>query len=119
MRIKHIKGNKKRKSHVVKRIHGNVVRLRLSVYRSNRYLYAQLIDDEKRETILSVSEQELSLTGSSKLTKKDRAKLLGALIASKAIKKNISKVVFDRNGYKYHGQLKIFADEARNGGLQF
>jgi len=90
-------------------------RIRLSVFRSNKYIFAQLIDDKKGETLLSVSEKELK----GKLPKTEQAKKLGLLIASKSKKKKISEVVFDRGRFKYHGRVKALAQGAREGGLKF
>ncbi len=122
MIIKHIKGDKRRKLRsrikIVTKGRG-AGKPRLSVYRSSRYLYAQLIDDVKGTTLIAVSEKELKLTGDKQPTKTERAKLLGAALAQKAKKKNIKKVVFDRGSYQFHGRVKSFADEARAGGLEF
>jgi len=90
---------------------------RLSVFRSNKYVYAQVIDDSAKKTIVGVTEKELS--SKEKLTKSERAKELGKLIAKKAIAKKIEKVVFDRGSYRYHGRVKAIADGAREGGLKF
>ncbi|MBP6926466.1 MAG: 50S ribosomal protein L18 [Candidatus Pacebacteria bacterium] len=88
---------------------------RLSVFRSNKFIYGQLIDDNKSVTILSVSD----IKGKAKGTKVDSAKAMGLAIAKSAIEKGIKKVVFDRNGFKYTGRVKQFADAAREGGLIF
>ena len=90
---------------------------RLSVFRSNKSIYAQVIDDEKQKTIIGVSQKELS--NKEKTTKTDKARQLGLLIAKKAIQKKISEVVFDRGSYKYHGRVKAVAQGAREGGLKF
>jgi large subunit ribosomal protein L18 len=90
---------------------------RLSVFRSNKYVYAQVIDDETKKTIVGATEKELSLK--EKLKKSERAKELGKLIAKKAIGKKIEKVVFDRGSYRYHGRVKAVAEGAREGGLKF
>jgi len=87
---------------------------RLCVFRSNRHIYAQLIDDEKGITILS--EKDLDKKGK---TKTEVAYEVGKSLAGKAIKKKIEKVVFDRAGYKYHGRVKSLAEGARQGGLKF
>lgn len=87
---------------------------RLSVFRSNQYIYAQLIDDVKNVTIVSTSD----LTAK-KGTKTERATMAGTEIAKLATAKGITKVVFDRNGFKYTGRVKALADGARAGGLQF
>ncbi|PIR80031.1 MAG: 50S ribosomal protein L18 [Candidatus Levybacteria bacterium CG10_big_fil_rev_8_21_14_0_10_35_13] len=90
---------------------------RLSVYRSNKYIYAQVIDDEKQKTIAGASQRELS--EKEKTKKIDKARQLGLLIAKKALSKKISNVVFDRGSYKYHGRIKAVAEGAREGGLKF
>lgn len=90
---------------------------RLSVFRSNKYVYAQVIDDQKKQTVVGVTEKELLVK--EKLNKSQRARNLGKLIAKKAIAKKISKVVFDRGSYRYHGRVKAIAEGAREGGLKF
>lgn len=106
----------KRKLRVRKKILGTAQQPRLSIFRSNKYIYAQLIDDVKGSTLTDV------LSEASKLhegkTKVAAAFEAGKLLAKKAIDKKISKAVFDRNGYKYHGRVKSLADGAREGGLQ-
>ncbi len=86
---------------------------RLCIFRSNSEIYAQIIDDVTRKTIMSVS--SLKVNG----TKPEQAKAVGAAIAEKAKAANISAVVFDRNGFLYHGRVKALADAARENGLQF
>ncbi|HXS15505.1 MAG TPA: 50S ribosomal protein L18 [Candidatus Saccharimonadales bacterium] len=88
---------------------------RLSVYRSNRHLYAQLIDDVKRVTVLGVSEKDLE---NAKGNKSEKAKALGVLCAQKAASAKIKKAIFDRGSYQYHGRVKAFAEGLREGGLQ-
>lgn len=90
-------------------------RPRLTVFRSNVYLYAQIIDDTQRVTLVSVHEKELQDTKG--MTKTQRAGLLGTLITQKAKQKHIDKVVFDRGYYKYHGRVKSFIEAARKEGL--
>lgn len=90
--------------------------MRLSVFRSNKYISAQIIDDTKGETLVSVSEKELK---EAKGTKTERAKNLGFILAKKARDKKISKVVFDRGEFAYHGRVKALAQGAREGGLKF
>ena len=90
---------------------------RLSVFRSNKFIYAQLIDDQNRKTILGVSEKQFEKK--EKLRKMEKAKLLGALVAKKAKDKKIEKVVFDRGSYAYHGRIESVAKGAREGGLKF
>lgn len=94
------------------RIFGTETRPRLVVFRSNRGIYAQIIDDKKGMTIVAALFKEIKNNDLS-------AKMVGKLIAEKALKNKISKVVFDRNGYKYHGQVKALADGAKEAGLIF
>lgn len=94
-----------------------VKRPRLSVFRSNQFVYAQLIDDVSGKTLVGISEKNMTMSG--KETKTDRARSMGAELAAIAKKKGITTVVFDRGGYKYHGRVKAFADGAREGGLTF
>ncbi len=96
---------------------GTSIKPRLSVYRSNKFIYAQVINDEKGETIVGVSESELTLND--KANKSDKAKELGIALAKKAIAKKVSAVVFDRGSYRYHGRVKAVAEGAREGGLKF
>jgi large subunit ribosomal protein L18 len=90
------------------------------VYRSLRYIYAQVIDDSAGHTIVSASsidpEVRTQINGK---TKTESAGIVGALVAKRALSKGVNKVVFDRGGYKYHGRVKVLADEARKTGLEF
>lgn len=95
------------------KVSGTAVRPRLSVFRSNRFISAQLIDDEKAATLASAS--SVSLKGSSA----EKAKTVGLTIAKKAQEKKIEKAIFDRGGYLYAGAIKALADGAREGGLKF
>ncbi|QQG40941.1 MAG: 50S ribosomal protein L18 [Candidatus Levyibacteriota bacterium] len=106
----------RRRKRVRARVKGSKEMPRLSVFRSNRYFYGQLINDEKAATIVGVSEKELE---NKKAEKTERAKKLGQLMAKKAIGEKIKKVVFDKGSNKYHGRVKAFADGAREGGLVF
>lgn len=105
-----------RKSRVRLNVRGTSLKPRLSVFRSNQFVYAQIIDDVKGQTIVGISEKEISNKDNKKI---DRAKELGNLIAKKAISKKISTVVFDRGSYRYHGRVKAIAEGAREGGLKF
>ncbi|MEO5674196.1 MAG: 50S ribosomal protein L18 [Chitinophagales bacterium] len=112
------RGAKREKVHkrIRRKISGSGERPRLSVYRSNGDIYAQIIDDIQGHTLLSVSSRAMKeLTG----TKLERSKETGKAIAQMAKDKGISSVVFDRGGYLYHGRVKAFAEGAREGGLQF
>lgn len=111
------KGQDLRKARIRAKTKGTSQKPRLSVYRSNKFIYAQIIDDEKGKTIVGVSEKHLSLKD--KKTKLDKSKELGLFIAKKAIEKKVKEVVFDRGSYKYHGRVKQVAEGAREGGLKF
>jgi large subunit ribosomal protein L18 len=109
-----------RHKRVRKKISGNSMRPRLCVFRSLKHIYAQLIDDERGDTLVGVS----SLSPEIKATISNggdiaAAKEVGRLIAQKALEKNITQVVFDRAGYKFHGRVAALADAAREKGLQF
>lgn len=99
------------------KIFGMAQRPRLSVFRSNKHIYVQLINDEKGKTLASVS--DLELKKSDKKGKKELAVLVGQLIAQKAESLKIKKVIFDKGSYKYHGIIKAVAEGARKGGLKF
>jgi len=108
----------KRKKRIRARLEGNTERPRLSVFRSNKHIYVQLVDDVKGHTLVAASSAEEALkekVGSSI----EGAKTLGNLVAKRAMAKNITQVVFDRSGYLYHGRVKALADAAREGGLKF
>ena len=110
----------RRKYSIRKRINGTNARPRLSVFRSSKHIYAQVIDDTTGETLAAASTQspeireELNGKG-----KTERATMVGELIAKKTIAKEITSVVFDRNGFIYHGRVKAVAEVAREGGLVF
>jgi large subunit ribosomal protein L18 len=105
-----------RQTRIRTKVRLNVDRPRLSVYRSNSYIYGQIIDDTKNKTLLGVSEKVL---GKEKGTKTEKAKNLGIAIARKALEKKIKEVVFDKGTYRYHGRVKALAEGAREGGLKF
>jgi large subunit ribosomal protein L18 len=115
------KSRERIKQHIKKTIYGTLDKPRLAVYRSLKYLYAQLIDDEKGNTLAFVSsrskEMKEQLAGAKGTIAK--AKIVGLTLAKKALEKNIKTVVFDRGGYRYHGKVKAIADGAREGGLKF
>ncbi len=96
----------------------SVGRPRLSVFRSGKHIYAQLIDDGAGATLAAASSLEKELKGKSGANK-DAAGAVGKLIAERAIKSGVKEVVFDRGGYKYHGRVKALAEAAREGGLSF
>lgn len=101
-----------------KTIIGSTERPRVSVFRSNKEIYAQIIDDSKGATLLSASSREKELS-TVKGTKTEVATAVGKALAEKAIKAGIESVTFDRNGYLYHGRVKALAEGAREGGLKF
>jgi large subunit ribosomal protein L18 len=108
----------RRKYSIRKIVKGTPERPRMSVYRSNKHIHVQIIDDTKGHTLVSASSIELD-EKERKLPKVEQAKKVGALIAKKAIDKGIETIVFDRNGYLYFGRVKALADGAREGGLKF
>lgn len=108
----------KRHKRVRAKIQGTKKIPRLCVFRSNKHIYAQLIDDTSGKTIVSAS--DIKLKGKKKLKGKTQvAHEIGKLIAKNALEKNIEKIIFDRAGYKYHGRIKAIADGARESGLKF
>src|SRR5512139_2402358 len=109
-----------RKARIRRRIFGTEHRPRLSVFRSAKHIYAQLVVDSTGATILAASTLSPELRGDiAGLKKSDAAKKVGELLGKKAAEKNIRKVVFDRNGFLYHGRIKALADGARESGLEF
>lgn len=110
----------RRKYRVRKNIFGTASVPRLSIFRSLKHIYAQVIDDEEGSTILSASTLTKEIKDKVKgITKKEQAKIVGEFMAGELLKKGIGEVVFDRSGYKYHGRVKELADAARKGGLKF
>ncbi len=99
-----------------RKLSGTAARPRISVFKSNAKIYAQIIDDEKGHTLVSASSAEL---GATKNTNIELSKEVGKKLAEKATAEGISEVVFDRNGYIYHGKVKALAEGAREGGLKF
>jgi len=99
------------------KVSGSPSRPRLSVFRSNKAIYAQIIDDEAGKTLVSASSMELKTEVSGFTV--ETAKMVGQRLAEKAAAQNVQSVVFDRNGYLYHGKVKALADGAREGGLNF
>ena len=106
----------KKKARIRKRITGTAERPRLCIFRSARHIYAQVIDDTTSKTLATAS--TLDVEGH-KGANKDSARAIGMEVAKRALTKNISAVVFDRNGYLYHGRVKALADGAREAGLNF
>lgn len=103
---------------VRKKVHGTALRPRLVVYRSLKSVYAQLVDDDRGVTLLGVSDRSegVAVEGEGKVA---RSKAAGKLLAEKARAAGITRVVFDRGGYRYHGRVRAVADGAREGGLEF
>ena len=115
-----IEGRLRRKRSIRKKISGNGARPRLSVFRSSKHIYAQVIDDSTGVTLASASTRSVDLREELSGKKKaEQATLVGQLIAKRCIEKEISQVVFDRNGFIYHGRVRAVADAAREGGLKF
>ena len=116
----HILGRERRKLRVRKKISGDQERPRLSVFRSSKHIYAQIVDDTKGGTLAHASTLSKELKGQlDGKNKTDEAKAVGKLLGEIAKKKGITKVAFDRNGFIYHGRIKALADAAREAGLQF
>ncbi len=107
----------KRRLRVRKRVSGTADRPRLAVFRSNKYIYGQLINDVKGETLVSIGDRVKDTHKG--VTKTEAAFTLGRELAARALDKKIDTVVFDRGPYKYHGRVKSFAEGAREGGLKF
>jgi large subunit ribosomal protein L18 len=120
MAIKNFKEYRRKriKMRIRKIVYGTAERPRLSVFRSNTNIYVQLIDDDVKKTILAASTLDPEIA-SVKVAKIEKSKLVGKLIAQKAIDAGITDVIFDRGGYLYHGRVKSLADAAREAGLKF
>ncbi len=115
MQLTKLKRRKRIHSRVRQKIHGSAQKPRLNVFRSNRYIYAQLIDDTSGTTLASASSYEASVANEG--SKADQAKEVGKLIAERAKAAGIDRALFDRGGYLYHGRVKSLAEGAREGGL--
>ena len=109
----------KRKLSIRKRVHGTPERPRLTVFRSAKHIYVQVIDDTASSTLASASTKSKTIGDLSGLKKKARAQQVGKAIAQACLAKGISQVVFDRNGFIYHGRVSALADAAREAGLKF
>lgn len=103
------------KRRIRKKISGTEAKPRLSVFRSNKQIYGQIIDDLNGKTLVSASSVKEDIKGN----KVEQAQTIGKAVAEKAVAAGIKNVVFDRNGYLYHGRVKAFAEAAREGGLEF
>ena len=109
----------KRISRIRKKISGTNERPRLSVFKSNKHIYAQIIDDVAHKTLVAMSTVEKDFSQGEEKGKIGAAKVIGKIIAERAKAQGIEKVVFDRSGYLYHGRVKSLSEGAREGGLQF
>jgi len=116
--MRRIKEYLKRQRRVRLKLKASSDRPRLSVFRSNKKIYVQVIDDKKGKTLVAVSEKELGKL-KKKITKTEKAREVGKILAKKAKRSKISKVYFDRGKYKYHGRVKALAEGAREEGLEF
>ena len=110
---------KRIKLRIRKTVQGTAERPRVAVFRSNKQIYAQVIDDLNGKTLLSVSSREKEIASAEKDNKTEQAARVGKLLASKCKQAGIDNIVFDRGGYKYHGRVKSLAEAAREGGLKF
>ena len=119
MALTKIERRKRIKMRIRKEVYGTKDVPRLSVFRSNKQIYVQIIDDLEGKTLLSVSSRVKEIAEKAGLTKIEQAKLVGKLAAEKSRESGITSVVFDRNGYLYHGRVKALAEAAREGGLKF
>lgn len=106
------------KKRIRKVINGTSDRPRMTVFRSNKEIYVQLVDDATGSTVMSASSRVAEIA-EKKASKTEQAQLVGKLVAEKALEAGINNVVFDRNGYLYHGRVKSLAEAARSGGLKF
>ncbi len=111
------KARLKRHARVRRKISGTTARPRLSVFRSAKHIYAQIIDDETGKTLVSASTMDKDFDGNG--GNKEAARKIGTTVAERAVAKGISEVVFDRSGYIYHGRVQELAEGAREGGLKF
>src|SRR5919204_173287 len=117
---KHLSAHDKRRARIRKKISGTTERPRLTVYKSLKHMYAQIVDDTTGKTIAAVSTGSKALKNEVKEdAKSDAAKKVGAAIAKAALDKGVTQVVFDRNGFDYHGRVAAVAEAAREAGLQF
>jgi large subunit ribosomal protein L18 len=119
-----LEGRNRRKLRIRKTVNGTAARPRLTVFRSAKHIYAQVIDDDCGMTVASASTLSAEVkvpdgADASKRKKADAAKAVGALVAQRCKERSIEQVVFDRNGYRYHGRIKALADGARAAGLKF
>ena len=109
----------RRQARVRRKVRGTDARPRLSVFRSGRHIYAQVITDQRGHTLLAVSTLSPGLRAQGKTATVDAAKQVGVLVAQRCLEHGITSVVFDRNGFLYHGRVRAVAEGAREGGLEF
>jgi large subunit ribosomal protein L18 len=109
----------RRHGRVRRKVNGTAGRPRVCIFRSLRHIYAQVVDDEARRTLAAASSLDPELRGKVNGGNAEGAGTVGEALASKAVARGITEVVFDRGGYKYHGRVKALADGARKGGLRF
>ena len=114
-----VEGRARRKRRIRKKVSGSGERPRVSVFRSAKHIYVQAIDDSKGSTLATVSTLSDGVKGAVEGTKTDEAKAVGAALAKVLKEKGIEQIVFDRNGYLYHGRVKALAEGAREAGLKF
>ena len=114
-----LEGRKRRKLRIRKKVYGTGEQPRLAVFRSARHIYAQVLNDLDGRTLLSASTMMADMRGGKDGSKTDAAKKVGAKVAELCKSQNIERVVFDRNGFLYHGRVKALADAAREAGLKF
>jgi large subunit ribosomal protein L18 len=120
MSVKSQEARKRRQQRVRKHISGTGQRPRLNVYRSDKHIYAQVIDDTVGHTLVAASTVDVELKGEvNDKSKAEKAAMVGHLVAQRALEHGIKQVVFDRGGFKYHGRVKALADAAREAGLEF
>lgn len=117
--LKPSRGRDRRRKSIRKNISGTAERPRLAVFRGNKGMSCQVIDDERGVTIASASTMEKQFRTAAGTSKTEMAKLVGEACAKRAVEKGVTTVVFDRGGYKYHGRVKALADAARESGLVF
>jgi large subunit ribosomal protein L18 len=119
-KVRRKEARKKVHMRIRRRMEGSPERPRLCIYRSNKHIYAQIVDDSKAHTLVSASSLDSELTDKLKKTwDKGSAEAVGQLVAKRAIKQGIQAVVFDRGGYIYHGRVAAVAEAARQSGLEF
>lgn len=119
MNIKSLDGRKRRHLRVRKKVRGTAARPRLAVFRSNKHVYAQVIDDVSGRTLASASTMEAAVRGAGSTGTVAAAKAVGERVGERAKQAGIDTVVFDRGGFKYHGRVAAVADGARGAGLEF